>query len=220
MMGNLEKIEKVISLLAESAGYRSTPAVTKVKDGGGKPFEVLVSCIMSLRTRDGTTYPTAERLFKRARTPRQIAEMPLRELKRMIKPVNYYKTKAERIKKIAQQILKKYHGKVPDDFDELMKFNGVGRKTANIVMVYGFGRDGIAVDTHVHRISNRLGWVRTKNPHQTEFALRKLIPRKYWLIINEILVRHGQGICNPRFPKCSICPVNRYCPKIGVEKRR
>jgi endonuclease-3 len=216
----MRNLIRIIGLLAKSAGYQKMPAVTHISADGGKAFEVLVSCIMSLRTKDETTYPTAEKLFRKARTPKQIASMPLQELKKMIRPVNYYKTKAERIKKIAQTILKKHKGKVPSDFDELLKFKGVGRKTANIVMVYGFGKDGIAVDTHVHRISNRLGWVKAKDPHKTEFALRKLIPKKYWLIINEILVRHGQNICNPISPWCSKCPVEKYCPKVGVEKSR
>ena len=216
----MRNLIKIITLLAKSAGYQKTPAVTQVQSEGGKPFEVLVSCIMSLRTKDETTYPTARKLFRKARTPKQIANMPLAELKKAIRPVNYYKTKAERIKKIAKQILAKYKGRVPDDFDELLKFKGVGRKTANIVMVYGFGKEGIAVDTHVHRISNRLGWVKTKDPHKTEFALRKLIPKKYWLIINEILVRHGQSICNPISPWCSKCPVEKYCPKNDVARSR
>ncbi len=216
----MKNLIKIIQLLAKEAGYHGKPAITQIKIEGGKPFEVLVSCIMSLRTKDETTYPTANKLFKRARTPQKIANMPLPELKKIIRPVNYYKTKAERIKKIAQIILKKYKGKVPDDFDKLMEFKGVGRKTANIVMVYGFGKLGIAVDIHVHRISNRLGWVKTKAPEKTEFALRKLIPEKYWLIINEILVRHGQNICNPISPWCSKCPVKKLCPKNGVLRSR
>jgi endonuclease-3 len=174
-----------------------------------------------LRTKDNVTYPTSVKLFKEAGTARKIAGMPLAKLKKMIKSVNYYKTKAERIKKISRQIVRKYNNKVPDDFDELMKFKGVGRKTANIVMTYGHGKEGhIAVDTHVHRISNRMGWVKTKSPEETEFSLKKVVPRKYWYWVNELLVRHGQNICNPISPWCSKCPVEELCPKKGVGRKR
>ncbi len=210
----------VLKTLMKTTKGLPLPAVTQIKKELRDPFNVLVSCILSLRTKDSITYPASKKLFRTAGTPKKIAEMPLSKLKKIIKQVNYYKTKAERIKKISQQIVNNYKGKVPDDFDELMKFKGVGRKTANIVITYGYGKDGLAVDTHVHRISNRLGWVKTKTPEKTEFALKKSVPKKYWYWVNELLVRHGQNICTPISPFCSKCHVEKYCPKIGVKKRR
>jgi endonuclease-3 len=213
-------IVRILRILMKTTRGLPMPSVSRIQEELRDPFKVLVSCILSLRTKDKITYPTSQKLFRIAGTPKKIADMPLSKLKSIIKPVNYYKTKAERIKKIAQQIHKKYKNKVPDDFDELMKFKGVGRKTANIVITYGYGKDGLAVDTHVHRISNRLGWVKTKTPEKTEFALKKTVPRKYWYWVNELLVRHGQNICKPISPFCSKCPVEKYCPKVGVKKSR
>jgi len=214
-------VVKILRILMKKTMKMPLPSVSQIQEELDDPFKVLVSCIMSLRTKDETTYPTSVKLFKIAKTPKQIANMPLAKLKKIIRPVNYYKTKAERIKKISQQIVKDYGNKVPDDFDELMKFKGVGRKTANIVMTYGHGKEGhIAVDTHVHRLSNRLGWVKTKSPEKTEFALKKVVPRKYWYWVNELFVRYGQNVCNPISPFCSKCVIEKYCPKIGVGKRR
>ena len=215
-----KNIIKILEILMKTTRGMQLPSVSQIQEELRDPFKVLVSCILSLRTKDEITYPTSQKLFKIAKTPKQIAEMPLAKLKKTIKPVNYYKTKAERIKKIAQQIVKEYNNKVPDEFEELMKFKGVGRKTANIVITYGYGKDGLAVDTHVHRISNRLGWVKTKTPEKTEFALKRIVPKKYWYWVNELLVRHGQNTCTPISPFCSRCHVDKYCPKIGVEKRR
>ena len=206
------KIWKTLKILKkESKNFRDA-ALTEIGHESHDAFQVLVSCIMSLRTRDTVTYPTAKKLFSVVRTPRQIASMPLRRLEDMIRPVNFYRTKAKRIRQIAKDIDAKYGGKVPSDFDELMKFKGVGRKTANIVMTYGHNsRYHIAVDTHVHRIPNRLGWVDTRTPEQTEEALKRIVPKRYWRDINDIFVRFGQSICLPRNPKCNACPVNKYC---------
>ena len=216
----MKDIVKILKILMKKTRGLPLPSVSQIQEELDDPFKVLVSCILSLRTKDSITYPTSVKLFKIAGTPKKIASMPLQKLKKTIKQVNFYKTKAERIKKISRQVANKYKGKVPDDFDELMKFKGVGRKTANIVVTYGFGKEGLAVDTHVHRISNRLGWVKTKVPDETEFALKKVVPKKYWYWVNELLVRHGQNICNPISPKCSICPIIKLCPKIGVKRRR
>ena len=216
-----KNIINILKLLIKSSETQRLPSVSQIQEELNDPFKVLVSCILSLRTKDNITYPTSIKLFKIASTPKKIANMPLPKLKSIIKKVNYYKTKAERIKVISKQIVKDYNNKVPNDFDELMKFKGVGRKTANIVMTYGHGNQGhIAVDTHVHRISNRLGWVKTKTPDNTEFALKKTVPKKYWYWVNELFVRHGQNICNPISPWCSKCPVSKLCPKIGVKKQR
>jgi len=214
-------IIKILKTLMKSSKTQPLPSVSQIQEELNDPFKVLVSCILSLRTKDDITYPVSIELFKVAPTAKKLAVLPLLKIKKIIKKINYYKTKAERIKVIANQIVKDYNNKVPNDFDELMKFKGVGRKTANIVMTYGHGNEGfIAVDTHVHRISNRLGWVKTTTPDNTEFALKKAVPKKYWYWINELFVIHGQNICNPISPKCSICPVNKLCPKVDVKKQR
>jgi endonuclease-3 len=158
-------------------------------------------------------------LFQLAKTPEQMSKLKVKDIEKAIYPVGFYKTKARRIKGISKILFDNYNSNVPADFDELLKFNGVGRKTANIVITYGFGKPGIAVDTHVHRISNRLGLVKTKNPHDTEFALKKILPKKYWIVFNKLLVKHGQQTCRPIGPRCFQCVVNDYCKKVGVDKR-
>jgi endonuclease-3 len=208
----MNNVKKVVKILKKEAKKFQNAAITEIGEETHDPFRVLVSCIMSLRTRDTVTYPVAKKLFSIAKTPRQIANMPLRKLEDMIRPVNFYRTKAKRIKQIAKEIVERHNGKVPNNFDELIKFKGVGRKTANIVMVYGHGsRNHIPVDIHLHRIPNRIGWVNTKKPEQTEQELRRIVPKRYWMDINDIFVRFGQSICLPRNPRCGQCPVNGYC---------
>ncbi|MEK6869052.1 MAG: endonuclease III, partial [Nanoarchaeota archaeon] len=198
--------------LKEEVRHFENPVVSKIGEIQKDPFKVLISCILSLRTQDKTTGPIALKLFKEADTPEKIAKMPINKLKKIIKPVNYYITKSKRIKGICRDILKKYDGKVPDSFDELMKLKGVGRKTANIVMTYGFfKKDYIPIDTHCHRIPNRIGWVKTKTPEQTEFALKEILPKKYWQDFNDIFVLFGQNICRPIGPHCWECPIRKYC---------
>ena len=187
-----------------------TPALTEIASSGS-PFAVLISCILSLRTKDATTARASERLYALADNPYGMMKLSEKKIAKAIYPVGFYRTKAERIKEICRLLVEKHSGEVPADFDTLMKFKGVGRKTANIVMVYGFHKPGIPVDTHVHRISNRLGWVNTKMPDKTEFALREIVPKRYWLDLNDLLVQFGQNICRPVNPKCDICPVSKYC---------
>ncbi len=213
-------IQKAIRILINENRKSNPTMIAQVKKDMDSPFRVLVSCLLSLRTRDEITYPVASALLKKAPTARRLAEMPLKDIEKTIRSINYYKTKAWRIKEISRQIAYEHNGKVPSAIDELLKFKGVGRKTANIVVTYGFGKDGIAVDTHVHRISNRLGWVKTKNADKTELELRRIVPKKYWQWINELLVDHGRNICTPISPKCSQCPLEKICPKIGVESQR
>ena len=216
-----KSIEKIISLLKEEVRHFENPVVSKIGEIQKDPFKVLISCILSLRTQDKTTGPIALKLFKEAGTPEKIAKMPINKLKKIIKPVNYYITKSKRIKGICRDILKKYGGKVPDSFDELMKLKGVGKKTAAITMVYGHQKaDYIPVDVHVHKISNRLGWIKTKNAEQSMDELMKIIPKKYWHEINGIFVLHGQNVCFTNSPKCSVCAINNYCPRIGVKRSR
>jgi endonuclease-3 len=186
------------------------------------PYQVLISCLLSLRSRDEITERVSEKLFAKARTPKQIAGMPLRTLEKTIHSINYYKTKARRIKQISQELVEKHNSKVPNTMEELLAFKGIGRKTANIVLVYGFGIKAMPVDVHVHVVTNRLGWVFTKNADKTEDELRKFIPKRHWLQLNDLLVMHGQNICLTRKPKCEICPINKYCDyyKKGVSHKR
>ncbi len=216
-----KSMDKIIALLKEEVKSFESPVVSKIGEMQKDPFKVLISCILSLRTQDRTTGPIALKLFKEAGTPEKIAKMPIGKLKRIIQPVNYYITKSKRIKGICRDILGRYNGKVPDSFDELMKLKGVGKKTAAITMVYGHNKpDYIPTDVHVHILSNRLGWIKTKNAEQSMGELMKIIPKKYWHEINRLFVLHGQNICFTNSPKCSICVINKYCPRIGVKRSR
>jgi len=184
------------------------------------PFRVLIACILSLRTQDTTTGPASERLFAVATTPETMLKLAPRRIARLIYPVGFYRTKARVILGICRDLLERFGGRVPDTIDELLTLNGVGRKTANLVVTMGYGKPGICVDTHVHRISNRLGYVKTRNPEETEMALRGKLPRRYWIGYNDLLVSFGQNICVPISPRCSVCPVTTLCPRIGVTTKR
>lgn len=189
-----------------------TSALTRISERARNPFKVLISCILSLRTKDAVTADASERLYALANTPEGMVKLSTSQIAKAIYPVGFYKTKSKRIKEICRRLLEEFGGRVPADFDTLLTFKGVGRKTANIVMTYGFRRDGyIAVDTHCHRIPNRLGWVSTKTPEQTEEALKRVLPRRYWRDFNNIFVQFGQNICRPIGPRCGACPVNQYC---------
>ncbi len=177
------------------------------------PFKILISTILSARTRDSNTRKASEKLFTRYKTPQLIAEADLDILEELIKVSGFYKVKAARIKEVSKILVEEYSGEVPTDFEELINLPGVGAKTANCVLVYAFKIPAIPVDTHVHRLSNRLGWVQTKKPNKTEQALKKLLPRDLWIDLNRLLVRFGQQICLPIHPKCEICPLNKTCPK-------
>ena len=184
------------------------------------PFTTLISCLLSLRTKDETTRGASERLFRLARAPQQMVRLSTQTIERAIYPVGFYRTKARTIRWVCRTLLDRYDGKVPDDLDELLTIKGVGRKTANLVVTLAFQKDGICVDTHVHRISNRWGYVRTKTPEETEMALRRLLPRRYWRIYNDMLVTFGQNLCHPTSPWCSRCPLERVCAKVGVQHSR
>ena len=175
------------------------------------PFKVLICCILSLRTNDLTTYPCSLRMLELGTKPEDFLNIDVDTLAKAIYPVGFYRKKAQQILDISKELVEKYNGQVPKSIDELVKFKGVGRKTANLVMAKGFDEPAICVDVHVHRISNRLGWVKTKTPEETEMELRKLLPVKYWLDINTILVTFGQNLCKPQKPMCDICPVKQYC---------
>jgi len=219
-MKRIESISHVINILKKEVKRFKEPIVTQYarkKD----PFKVLISCILSLRTRDEVTKGASKRLFSKADTPKKILKLKTKEIERLIYPVGFYKTKAERLKTICQDLLNNYAGEVPNSEEELLKLKGVGRKTMNIVLTYAFNNPkGLAIDVHCHRIPNRLGWVKTKTPEQTEYELRRILPKKYYRAFNDIFVTFGQNICVPISPFCSKCPIRKYCPKIGVSKHR
>ena len=220
-MFKIKNIGKIMKLLKEKVRYFENPIATEIGERTRSPYMVLVSCLLSLRTMDKITGPVSKRLFEMAKTPQEIAKIPLKKLQEAIRPVNYYITKSKRIKEISKILVKKYNGRVPDDFDELMKLKGVGRKTAAITMVYGNNKpDFIPVDIHVHIIANRLGWIKTKNADKTMEELMKIVPKKYWYDLNDLFVRLGQNICTTASPFCSRCPITEYCPKIGVIRNR
>jgi endonuclease-3 len=179
-----------------------------------------VACLLSLRTQDKTTGPAAARLFALADTPHAMLELSARTIERAIYPVGFYRTKARVILGLSRDLLDRFDGGVPDDIDALLTLKGVGRKTANLVVTLGFDKPGICVDTHVHRISNRLGYVRTRTPDETEMALRAKLPPRYWIGYNDLLVTFGQNVCAPVSPKCSVCPVARLCRRVGVRTSR
>jgi endonuclease-3 len=217
---NPEDIHSVIAILR--VVYRSwkTPAVTIVAQCDRSPFKVLVSCIISLRTKDEVTALASQRLFERAGTPGEMKELPVEEVARLIYPAGFYRNKAAQIVDISQRLENDYGGTVPDEIDDLLKFKGVGRKTANLVVTLGFGKPGICVDTHVHRICNRWGYVSAKSPDETEVALRKKLPAQYWIEINDLLVAFGQNHCLPVSPHCSTCRLAGVCARLGVGSSR
>jgi len=188
--------------------------------GADGPYRILIGCLLSLRTRDEVSFPATERLFRLARTPAAMLRLNAAEIATTVFPVGFYRRKAEQILAISRILIERHGGRTPSDLDTRLELPGVGRKTANLVVTLGFGLPGICVDTHVHRISNRLGWVRTKTPDATEARLREILPARYWIPINEILVRHGQTVCHPVSPACSRCPVADLCPRVGVSRSR
>ena len=183
----------------------------KLMDSFKEPYLVLIACILSLRTNDRTTYPATLRMLKLAKTPDEMMKVSVEDLEKAIYPVGFYKNKAGQIIELSKKLVEEYDGKVPCDIEELCKFKGVGRKTANLVLSEGFNEPAICVDVHVHRIFNRLGYLKTKTPEETEFELRKKLPKKYWIPINSLLVTHGQNVCKPIKPNCALCPIREYC---------
>lgn len=184
------------------------------------PFKVLTSCILSLRTQDKVTGEASQRLFQLAQTPEALSKISVERIQKAIYPVGFYRVKARRIRDLSKEIVLKYNGRVPNTLEELLRLKGVGRKTANLVITLGYDKEGICVDTHVHRITNRWGLVRTKTPYQTEFALRAILPVRYWKQLNSYLVAFGQGICRPISPLCSQCEIRPDCARVGVSHSR
>jgi len=220
MSRNKRTVEGLIAGIAGAVGVESLPSVSKIAREKRDPFRVLVSTVISLRTKDEVTDEASRRLFALADTPDALARLDVRKIEKAIYPAGFYKTKARTLKEIARRLIREYDGRVPDTVDELLTFKGVGRKTATLVVSLGYGRDAICVDTHVHRVSNRMGLVDTANPTETEFALMEVLPREHWIGYNELLVSFGQRVCKPISPHCSTCAVRRSCPRIGVDRHR
>jgi endonuclease III len=209
-----------VQTLRKSVAAMELPIVTEISQNRRSPFEVLIATILSLRTKDEVTRSSSKRLFEKANTPQQMLGLDDSEIAKLIYPVGFYNTKSKTILEVSRVLIKDYGGSVPDDLDSLLRFKGVGRKTANLVLTLGYGKLGVCVDTHVHRINNRLGYVKTKTPEQTEMALREKLPKQYWIQYNDLLVTWGQNVCKPISPICSKCDISIYCKRIGVTKSR
>jgi len=211
---------KLIADIAGAVGLSPLPSVSRIAREKRDPFRILVSTVISLRTKDEVTDEASRRLFAIADTPASLQKLNVRTIQKAIYPAGFYKTKARTLKEISRRLGEQYGGRVPDTVEELLTFKGVGRKTATLVVSLGYGKPAICVDTHVHRVSNRLGVVDTANPTETEFALMEVLPQRYWIGYNELLVRFGQQVCKPISPLCSACPVRRRCPQVGVGVHR
>ncbi|OQX56027.1 MAG: endonuclease III [Candidatus Cloacimonas sp. 4484_209] len=204
-------IKKVIQILKKEVNKWKTPIVGRIEEQTKDPYRVLISCILSLRTKDATTEKASMKLFALADNPYQMVKKSPLQIRKAIYPVGFYNRKAFTIKEISKILIEKYNGVVPDTLDELLQLPGVGRKTANLVVTVAYKKQGICVDTHVHRIVNRWGYVKTKNPMETEMALRKKLPSQYWLTFNDLLVTYGQNLCKPVSPKCNECRISKFC---------
>jgi endonuclease-3 len=217
---NDQTIHSIVRILKREIRKWRVPIVGVVADRSNDPYQVLISCLLSLRTQDSTTAQATERLFRLAKTPQEMVELSPKTIRKAIYPVGFYKTKARTLLSVSRDLIRRYGGRVPDDLEELLTLKGVGRKTANLVVTLGFRKQGICVDTHVHRISNRLGYVKTKTPEETEMALREKLPKRYWIIFNDLLVTYGQNLCKPISPYCSRCSITTYCDRVGVGRSR
>ena len=209
---NLARVKKFLE-------RRTPPAMVKIGPKAD-PFRILVGCLLSSRTRDEVTESACRRLFRRVKGPRALLKLSRRQVEQEIYPVAFYRNKAEALKSLCASLIGRFDGKVPETLEELLTLKGVGRKTANLTLILAFDGMGICVDSHVHRIANRWGYVATATPDQTEAALREALPKKYWRTLNELLVGFGQACCQPVSPLCSQCPVEHHCPRIGVDKHR
>lgn len=215
-----DAIHRNIQLLRSECRQWATPSVTVIAEQFRTPYTVLVSCIISLRTKDAVTAEASHRLFQRASTPDAMCALSNEEIASLIYPAGFYRTKAQQIREMSDILVERFEGRVPDQIDQLVSLKGVGRKTANLVVTLGYGKPGICVDIHVHRIMNRWGYVATKTPDQTEAALRACLPQEYWIEINDLLVCYGQNRCVPVSPHCSRCVLSDCCDRVGVGRSR
>ncbi len=218
--GATNLFRKVVPPLRKAVKNYKDPSVTQIAKRSRSPFRVLVSTVISARTKDEVTGAASERLYALASAPEEMSRLRITSIEKAIYPAGFYKTKARAIKNLCRMLIDEYDGTVPDKIEELIRLPGVGRKTANLVLTLGFGKPGICVDTHVHRVCNRLGAVKTKNPTETEFALRDVLPKKNWIEINALLVMYGQAVCNPVSPWCSRGGIISHCGRIGVTRSR
>jgi endonuclease-3 len=217
---NDRHMAEIIRRLEKELEQKGLPIVSRLAEEHRDPFEILISTLLSLRTKDEVTAAATEKLFALASTPEGIRRLSEDQIQKAIYPVGFYRRKAETIRQVCRDLIDRFAARVPDTLDALLTIKGVGRKTANLVVALGFNGPGLCVDTHVHRISNRLGYVRTDNPEETEFALRKKLPPEHWLRVNTLLVAFGRNTCRPISPLCSGCPVAIYCDRVGVTKSR
>jgi endonuclease III len=213
-------IHAVIRILRRAVRTWQAPYVTELSQRSRDPFRVLISTMLSLRTKDAVTAQASQKLFALASTPRRLVTLTPHQIEKAIYPVGFYRIKARNILSVCRELNDRYAGHVPDEIDTLIALPGVGRKTANLVVTLGFGKPGICVDTHVHRITNRWGYVQTTTPEKTEIALRAKLPPEYWIEINDELVTFGQNLCHPTSPKCTLCPLDKYCARVGVTHSR
>lgn len=217
---NDSDITTVVETLRKTLTSEKLPIVSDLAEKKSSPFQILISTLLSLRTKDEVTEVATRRLFQLASTPAEMLTLSPERIAEVIYPVGFYRNKARTILRVCRELIERYDARVPDTIEELLTLKGVGRKTANLVVTLGYGGEGICVDTHVHRISNRLGYVRTKTPDETEYALRAKLPRKYWTEYNTLMVAFGRTTCRPTSPLCSRCPVCGVCERVGVERHR
>jgi endonuclease-3 len=219
-MARFDIHQAMAALQAKAPDWTATALTEVARTMGRDPFKILIGCLLSLRTKDETTGPAAARLFALAGTPEAMLQLNVEQIAKAIYPVGFYRTKAATILDICRVLVERHGGQVPATMEALIELKGVGRKTANLVLTMGFQTPAICVDTHVHRISNRWGYVRTRTPEETEFALRRKLPKAYWMVYNDLLVSFGQNICVPISPRCGQCPLAAMCPKVGVTQHR
>ena len=215
-----KSIESVMQILEKYYNYTERTTLNRMKKEDKSPYKILISCLLSLRTRDENTEKVSRQLFEVADTPEKILNLPIKKLEKLIFSSGHYKKKSRDLKSVSKEILEKFNRKVPDKKEELLSIKGIGPKTANIVLSFAFNQCVLPIDTHCHRIPNRLGWVKTKKPEDTEKSLEKILPKKYWCEFNGIFVLFGREICQPISPWCSKCPIKKYCERIGIERSR
>ena len=213
-------IHQAIPILRKAVQPLETPAVGRVARKGRDPYRVLISCLLSLRTQDNTTWQASTRLFQKADSPEAMLALSEAEIREIIYPVGFYRRKAQVVLHVSRTLIERFRGEVPRNLDDLLSIKGIGRKTANLVLTVAYGLPGICVDTHVHRITNRWGYVRTKDPDATELALRRHLPEEYWIELNDLLVPFGQAVCKPISPFCTTCPLEGMCRQVGVTRHR
>jgi len=217
----IKQLAEIVCILRKSTKGMEDPSVTRIiAEYGHDSFLILIGCLLSLRAKDAVSLPLSRELFKYARTPEELLQIPIIKLERLLYSIGFYRRKARQLHSVSKALIKRFGGDVPNTMQALLSIKGIGRKTANVVLTEGFNIPAIAVDAHVHRIANRLGLVKTKMPEQTEQALMQLVPKRYWSELNPLLVMWGQNVCKPVLPRCSKCALNKLCPRIGVTKNR